>query len=185
MTQADFIAACFWPIVIVLTCLLFTVRNPKMWRLLARATACVAVLYSLLWMLYGESSLLAVIDGYILGVVGGIAVLWTGLRALSGRPTYMTSKKMMFGSIILAAVIVAWCSYSLFGDFSSSRLVLEGRVQRVWSDGRGSRNHYATIAGQKVRATTPVHERLKLLPIVRVEVGRGSNYIYEIEYLAN
>ena len=31
----------------------------------------------------------------------------------------------------------------------------------------------------------PVYDRLKFLPVVRVEVGRGSNYVYTIEYLAN
>jgi hypothetical protein len=41
------------------------------------------------------------------------------------------------------------------------------------------------IAGRTVKATTPDYERLKLTPYVRVEVGRGSDYIFRIEYLAN
>jgi hypothetical protein len=33
--------------------------------------------------------------------------------------------------------------------------------------------------------TTPVYEELKLRPLVRVEVGRGSNYVYEFRHLAD
>jgi hypothetical protein len=36
-----------------------------------------------------------------------------------------------------------------------------------------------------VKVTTPVYERLKYLPVVRVEMGRGSGYAFKIEYLAN
>ena len=53
--------------------------------------------------------------------------------------------------------------------------------------GKGTRyvEHLADVAGHTVKVTTPVYERLKFLPIVRVEVGRGSDYVYGIEYLAN
>ncbi|WP_334357011.1 MULTISPECIES: hypothetical protein [unclassified Bradyrhizobium] len=45
--------------------------------------------------------------------------------------------------------------------------------------------YVADIAGRTVKVTTPVYDRLKFLPVVRVEVGRGSDYVYRIEYLAN
>ena len=53
--------------------------------------------------------------------------------------------------------------------------------------GQGARHveHLADIAGRTVKVTTPVYERLKFLPVVRMEVGRGSDYVYRIEYLAN
>ena len=74
----------------------------------------------------------------------------------------------------------------LFMDFALPRVVLEGRVQnvRIWRS-RYIPNYVADIAGRTVNATTPVYERLKFLPVVRVEVSRGSNYIFKIEYLAN
>ena len=73
----------------------------------------------------------------------------------------------------------------LIQDFFQSPIVLEGRVQGVRERGKRHSEHLADIAGRTVRVTTPVYERLKLLPVVRVEVGRGSNYVYAIEYLAN
>ena len=63
--------------------------------------------------------------------------------------------------------------------------VLEGRVQNVRTRGRHNSEYVADIAGRTVKVTTPVYDRLKFLPVVRVEVGRGSNYVYAIEYLAN
>lgn len=41
------------------------------------------------------------------------------------------------------------------------------------------------MAGRTVKVTPPLYERLKFLPVVRMEVGRGSDYVYRIEYLAN
>jgi hypothetical protein len=73
----------------------------------------------------------------------------------------------------------------LIQDFFESPIVLEGRVQNVRTRGRHNTEYVADIAGRTVKVTTPVYDRLKFLPVVRVEVGRGSNYVYTIEYLAN
>ena len=63
--------------------------------------------------------------------------------------------------------------------------MLEGRVQNLRTRGRHNSEYVADIAGRSVKVTTPVYDRLKFLPVVRVEVGRGSNYVYAIEDLAN
>jgi hypothetical protein len=67
--------------------------------------------------------------------------------------------------------------------------MLEGRVQNLkikpGSYYGDTTTYLADIAGRTVKATTPVYERLKFLPVVRAEIGRGSHYIYKIEYLAN
>ena len=73
----------------------------------------------------------------------------------------------------------------LIQDFFESPIVLEGRVQNVRTRGRHNTGYVADIAGRTVKVTAPVYDRLKFLPVVRVEVGRGSNYVYTIEYLAN
>ena len=73
----------------------------------------------------------------------------------------------------------------LIQDFFQSRIVLEGRVQNVRTRGKHNTEYVADIAGRTVKVTTPVYDRLKFLPIVRMEVGRGSDYVYRIEYLAN
>jgi len=73
----------------------------------------------------------------------------------------------------------------LFMDFALPRIVLQGRVQNVRIRGYRYPEHVADIAGRTVKATTPVYERLKFLPVVRAEVSRGTNYIFKIEYLAN
>jgi hypothetical protein len=87
---------------------------------------------------------------------------------------------------ILFGVSAVWISGStVFTDFAQPRLVLEGRAENLRTPGRRHRGYLVDIAGQTVEATTPVYERLKFKPYVRVEVGRGSNYIYRIEYLSN
>jgi hypothetical protein len=73
----------------------------------------------------------------------------------------------------------------LIQDFFRSPIVLEGRVQNLRTRGRHNSECVADVAGHTVKVTTSVYDRLKFLPVVRVEVGRGSNYVYTIEYLAN
>jgi hypothetical protein len=81
---------------------------------------------------------------------------------------------------------MVWISAStLVSDFFRPRLMLEGRVDNLRTAGRRHPDRLVDIAGRTVKVTTPVYERLKLRPYVRVEVGQGSNYVYEIEYLAN
>ena len=56
----------------------------------------------------------------------------------------------------------------------------EASIERVTFD------YLVDIGGRTVKVTAPLYERLeKFRPMVRVEVGRGSDYVYDIEYLAN
>jgi hypothetical protein len=89
-----------------------------------------------------------------------------------------------------AAVLVGAGLACLFGtiliqDFLQSRIVIEGRVKRVRTEGSRHTEYLADIDGQTVKVTTPVYERLKYLPVVRVEMARGSGYAFKIDYLAN
>jgi hypothetical protein len=88
-------------------------------------------------------------------------------------------------AVLGGAAVVFFVGEILIRDFFQPPIVLEGRVQNV--RGKGTRHvaHLADVAGPTVKVTTPVYEWLKFLPIVRVEVGRGSDYVYGIEYLAN
>ncbi len=183
MTQADFIASCFWPIVIVLAVLWKAAREPATRRLIGQLAFWVGIGCLLLLLRFNAYSLVALVDMYLLCVVAGARLLWTILRTLSGRPTYLTTRKLFYSTLAFGAGLLGFGSYTLLGDFAIRPLELEGRVQRVWTEGRRGQTYFALIAGQKVKAIIPDFERLKLL--VRVEVGRGSNYIYNIEYLEN
>jgi hypothetical protein len=195
MTGAEFVAACFWPLVILFALLLRFVREPVLWRWIARWAAAVGVLYFILWFFYDSSSLVAIFDFYLLLAVLGGGLLWFGCggrftlsrnRDASSRNREWQVKAVSaaFGVGLLLVSVV-----TLLPDFFQPRTVLEGRVQNVriqpGSDHGDSTEYLADIAGTTVKATTPVYERLKFLPVVRVEIGRGSRYIYKIEYLAN
>jgi hypothetical protein len=88
-------------------------------------------------------------------------------------------------AVLAGSALAVLMGMILIQDFFQSPIVLEGRVQNVRTRGRHNSEYVADIAGRTVKVTTPVYDRLKFLPVVRVEVGRGSNYVYAIEYLAN
>jgi hypothetical protein len=183
MTTADFIAGCFWPIAIAFALLLNKVRQPDLRRWLGRCALGVGFLYLVLWFFFRRESLVAIVDQFVLMAVVGVALLWFGIKSklLSSDPK---SRMKRYGFIAAGTVLMLFSGTILFLDFARPRVVLEGRVQNVRIQGKHS-EYVASIAGQTVKATTPVYERLKLLPFVRVEVGRGSDYIFKIDYPAN
>ncbi|HEX7881392.1 MAG TPA: hypothetical protein VF499_01485 [Afipia sp.] len=184
MTTADFIAGCFWPIAIAFALLLIKVQQPDLRRWLGRCALGVGLLYLVLWFFFRRESLVAIVDQFIFMAVVGVAVLWFGVKSkfLSSDPK---SRMKRYGFIAAGVVLILFSGTILFLDFARPHLVLEGRVRNVRTQGAKGAEYVADINGQTVKATTPVYERLKLLPYVRVEVGRGSDYIFKIDYLAN
>jgi hypothetical protein len=189
MTSAEFIAACFWPLVVLFALLLMRTRDKVLLRYFAIAAALIGLLYVVLWFFYPQSSIVAVVDLYVLGGFLGLSTLGFGYKGWGrdkpGKPE--TPREWLAGfGIFFIGVFLVWQSVTtLYSDFAQPRLVLEGRVDSLRTAGRRRVDYLVDIAGRTVKATTPVYERLRLKPYVRIEIGRGSNYIYRIEYLAN
>ena len=185
MTTADFIAICFWPLVIVFTVLLTTVHEPVLLRWIGLIAMLLGVSSLILWLAYGRSSIIAITDWHLFLVVLGVGLVWWGAREwYLFRSIPGTTLKACVAVLGGAAVAFIFGNV-LIKDFFQSPIVIEGRVQNLRTTGTRHIEYVADVAGHTVRVTTPVYERLKFLPLVRVEVGRGSNYVYEIEYLAN
>jgi hypothetical protein len=185
MTMADFVAAIFWPLVIVFAVLLKAIRDPDRRRSIALIAVAIGALYLVLTVFYLTSSLFALADIYLLGVVGGVGLMWFGWTKLQASLSDPASKLKAFGISLCGAVLVLLSGTVLILDFALPRTVLEGRVRNVRVQGRRLPEYAADIGDKTVMVTTPVYERLKFLPVVRVEVGRGSGYVFNIEYLAN
>jgi hypothetical protein len=186
MTGADFIAAYFWPLVIIFALLLKAVREPDIWRWTALAAVAVGIFYGTVGVMNGKSSLVAIVDLYLFYVVLGGGLFWFGCGRLHASPPDPKSRLKACVAVLGGAGLVLFSGTILIPDFMQPRIVLEGRVQNVrQQEGRRTSDYVADIAGRTVKVTTPVYERLKFLPVVRVEVGRGSGYVFEIEYLAN
>jgi hypothetical protein len=181
MTTADFIALCFWPLTAMFTVLLLTVRERALKQYLARAAGVVAVAYLVLSFFYSRESLIAVVDQYILMGLIGLVMLWYAALPMGSRGTG-ESRMKRFGVFIAGIGAMALSGTVLYQDFVRPRVVLEGRASNLLVT---RRDYKAQIDGRSVKATRVVFERLKLLPYVRVEVGRGSDYIFKIDYLAN
>jgi hypothetical protein len=190
MTTAEFIAACFWPLAGLLGLLLRRVRDPALRRYVSKAAAGFALLYFGLWVLYPQSSIVAMVDFYIFAGLLGLASIGYGYirwrqDRYYGLPVASKETLAVIGSVLAGALLAGWSGATLYSDFAQPRLVLEGRAENLRSGGRWTAAYLADVAGRTVKATTPDFERLKLTSDVRVEVGRGSNYIFRIEYLAN
>jgi hypothetical protein len=185
MTTADFIAACFWPLIILFAVLLSVLRD----SVLLRSIGLVAVLsglgYGMLWVVYGRSSMVAIVDWYLFLLALGLGLVWWGLREWYLFRSIPKSTLKACAAVLGGAAVVFFVGEVLIKDFFQPPIVLEGRVQNVRDKGTRHVEHLADVSGRTVKVTTPVYERLKFLPVVRVEVGRGSDYVYGIEYLAN
>jgi hypothetical protein len=185
MTTADFLAACFWPLVILFAVLLNTVRDPVLLRWIGAIIGPFIALCVILWVAYGPSSLVGVVDFYLFLFILGLGLIWLGWQEwYFFRPTSKSIWKACT-AILGGAALAVLMGTILIQDFFQSPIVLEGRVQNLRTRGRHNSEYVADIAGRTVKVATPVYDRLKFLPVVRVEVGRGSNYVYAIEYLAN
>ena len=185
MTSADFIAACFWPLAIIFALLLKLVRNLDVRRWIVLVAGAIGFLYMILWIAYGETSLVGVIDSYLFAVAAGVAMVWFGFARLRA-PSHDPKLRWKAAGALLAGIFLAvGLGLILLEDFTRPRIVLEGRVSHVRTQGARHTSYVADIAGRTVKVTIPVYERLKFLPVVRAEIGRGSNYVYRIEYLAN
>ena len=185
MTTADFLAVCFWPLVILFAVLLKTVRDPVLLRWIGAIIGPFIALCVILWVAYGPSSLVGVVDFYLFLFIVGLGLIWLGLQEWQFFRPVSKSILKACAAMLGGAALAALMGTILIQDFFQSPIVLEGRVQNVRTQGRRNSEYVADIAGRTVKVTTPVYERLKFLPVVRVEVGRGSNYVYEIKYLAN
>jgi hypothetical protein len=190
MTMAEFIAACFWPLILILALLLSTIRDQVLVAIGWIAAAAIGLIYAVLLLFYDKSSIFAVIDTYILGVVPGLALMGFALfKPLARSVTRGLFKETAIR--ILALLLgggMTWMSGSVLAlDFPSPRLVLEGRADnlRLRARFKGQPDHLVDVRGETVKVTTPIYDRLKFKPAVRVEVGAGSNYVYRIEYLAD
>ena len=80
MTTADFIAACFWPLVILFAVLLNTVRDPVLLRWIGAIIGPFIGLCVILGVAYGPSSLVGVVDFYLFLFILGLGLIWFGLR---------------------------------------------------------------------------------------------------------
>ena len=177
MTFAEFLAAAFWPTVVLFAVLLTRTRDFFLRRAFLTAALVAGFLYFGLWALYGQSSMAAIWDFYLFGALCG--VLAVGVAAVKLFKQFDAKTSLMAcGGLVMAAFFLG----VLHLDFFGAPTVLEGRVQNPRYQ---SRAYVVDIAGQTVKVTTPLYKRLLFKPYVRVEVGRGSNYILSIEHLAN
>jgi hypothetical protein len=142
-------------------------------------------------MAFGQSSLIAVFDMYFIAVALGAGLAWRGFRDLRDFVPDLKTKLGAYALILVGGGIAFFPAWVFFQDFFQPRLVYQGRVREVRVGGFAETRRapypvrVAYIDGHTVKVTTPVYEELKLLPVVRVEVGRGSNYVYDFKHLAN
>ncbi|WP_245524980.1 MULTISPECIES: hypothetical protein [unclassified Bradyrhizobium] len=169
--------------------MLWKVRNTGAAGFIAQLVVAIAVIYAVLLIFYGKSSVIAVNDVHIGGVVLGLAILGHRLFILDLQGSWQDKMKalgVMILTMALGGGLIWMTGRMLYLDFLSPRLVIEGRVEKPRTSGSRRTDYLVDIGGRTVKVTAPLYERLeKFRPIVRVEVGRGSNYVYDIEYLAN
>ena len=187
MTFAEFIAASFWPLVILFGLLLARTKDPVLFKWFLTAALVLGFTYFGLWVLYPQSSIIAVLDSYVTGALLGVGFIGFGLDRLQFKKPFDLKGNLKSAGIVLLGVAVVWFFVTtVYQDLFQERLVLEGRAQnpRIQAHCRGV-DYVVDIAGRTVKMTTPVRDRLESGSNVRAEIGRGSKYIYRIEYLTN
>ena len=79
MTFAEFIAACFWPLVLLFGILLAKTKDPVLLRWFLTAALVTVFAYFSLSLFYPQSSIIAVLDWYVFGVLFGLLGTRVGL----------------------------------------------------------------------------------------------------------
>ena len=189
MTTAEFIAACFWPFMAIAAFALLKARKTAAFPFVVNVVSVSVAAYVVLGVAYDRSSIIAVNDVHVGLVLLGLAIAGSHLRRPAPEGPIRAKAKAL-ASMILIVLLGSWMAWyagrMLFLDFMTDRLVIEGRVVRAERSSGRRADYLVTVAGRTVKVTTPIYERLqKFRPAVRLDVGRGSNYVYEIEYLAN
>ena len=169
MTTADFLAACLWPLVILFAVLLKTVRDRVLLRWIGAILGSFIALCVILWVVYGPSSLVGVVDFYLFLFIVGLGLIWLGLQEWYFFRPVSKSIWEACGAMLGGAALAVLMGTILIQDFFQSPIVLEGRVQNLRTRGRHNSEYVADIAGRTVKVTTSVYDRLKFLPVVRVE----------------
>jgi hypothetical protein len=185
MTFAEFIGACFWPLVILFGLLLARTKDPVLFRWFLTAALVTGFTYFGLWFLDQQSSVIAVLDFYVLGVLFGLVGFGFGLNELRfKKPFDLKTNLKWAGFLLFGAAVAGIFATIVYQDLFQERRVIEGRAQnpRIQAHYRGV-DYVVDIAGRTVKMT--VRDRLESGSYVRAEIGRGSNYIYRIEYLTN
>ncbi|MCK1475805.1 hypothetical protein ABIB06_003189 [Bradyrhizobium sp. LB8.2] len=187
MTTAEFIAWALWPIVALFVVLLAAISHPRLRLYVIVAAISAFFVYFVLGLLYWRSSIAGVTDAYLFGVMFSLTMFGLALRRLmnGGQGSPRLSKWKLVVALVLGAAGTWLFASTLYSDYAEPRLVIEGRVESLRGSGKRIAEHLADIGGHTVKATTPVYDRLKFKPYVRAEIGRGSNYIFDIEYLAD
>src|SRR3977135_4384399 len=104
MTSAEFIAACFWPLVVLFGVLLPNVRDRVLFCGLATGASAIGFLYLGLEIFYPQSSMIAVVDFYVLIGLAGFVILGLGYSQLKyskrGRlPKSLKEKLAGYGAL--------------------------------------------------------------------------------------
>lgn len=192
MIFAELFWICLWPLLLLLIALQRSVRDPVMSGWIGPITLLFGMVSLIFLIAFGQSSLVAVFDVYFIAVAVGAGLIWRGFRDLRDFIPDLKAKLRAYALVLVGGGIAFVPAWIFFQDFFQPRLVYQGRVQNVRAQGATesrraapSAVRIADIDGHTVKMTTPVYEELKLRPVVRVEVGRGSNYVYEFKHLAD
>jgi hypothetical protein len=192
MIFAELFWICLWPFLLLLIALQRSVRDPAMSGWIGPITMLFGTVSLIFLVAFGQSSLIAVFDIYFIAVAIGAGLIWRGFRDLRDFIPDLKTKLTAYALMLVGGGIAFVPAWTFFQDFFQPRLVYQGRVQNVRVQGSSEARRAAAYAvrvadidGHTVKMTTPVYEELKLRPVVRVQVGRGSNYVYDFEHLAD
>src|ERR1700754_4720254 len=162
MTTAEFIAACFWPFVVIAVFAVLKAHKTAAFPFIGKLVFAVAAVYLGLAVFYDRSSIIAVNDVHLFLVFVGLAIAASQLRRPPVDGSWRDKAKAFAAMILIVLVgsLIAWFfGRMLFLDFMTDRLVIEGRVDRVERSSSRRADCLATIAGRTLKVTMPLYER--------------------------
>jgi hypothetical protein len=179
MSAPDALAIALWPVSIALLLIAWNFRSKRgVWQAAIGALAYGWLFVLIRVSLIGVDSLWLIAD-VIVGMMlagGSCLVGWyVGWDVISSWGRGVLG---LFGVALLG-----FGSQLLVGDFLLPRLTAQGVVEtlHVETRGREPAKYVVVINKQEFSATTSLHSTLRVGERVRVEAGRGSNYIYKLE----
>jgi hypothetical protein len=180
MTVLDVVAVAFWPVVLGLLLLAWANRSDM--SLVAVVSAALIVLAGIIYISFAGIASLSVLFAQHVGLIlGGAFFVWA---------TYVARHKLSLtaraGIGLFGLALIGIAGAQLVGDYLLPRQVVQGAIDRLHAFGhsKGPDSYEVSIDGKLYPATTRLYDTLRPGERVRVEIGRGSGYIYRLERLA-
>lgn len=193
MNFADFAALSVWPLAALLFALYFRFQKSENFKLAFSIIVGILILfpYMLLFQfIIIPQSRLAYLDLNLGAILFGGFMTGACFYAARFNPANVPRQKLFLIlplSIALGIGAITWGAIKVYGDYVQSRIVVQGRIQKleIRYPSKAPKYYSVEINGERYYAIERDYRSLRVGDNIRAEIGQGSYYIFKIKKLGS